>query len=66
MGKIIRWRPGRGQDVSAVDTCVDHVDPETGEVFYRVWPAGRPEPRGNPVKWSESTLRHHFEKADDG
>ncbi len=48
--------------MQAIDTRVDYVDAETGETYYRVWPAGLPEPAGNPVKWSESTLRELYEK----
>jgi len=59
---IIRWKPGPGRArMRAIDTRVDHVDEETGETFYRVWPAGYPEPKGNPAKWAESTLRELYE-----
>lgn len=61
MTDIIRWRPTKQSDPPApVDSRLDHVD-EDGRKIYRVWPAGRPEPKGNVVRWSEETLRQSFE-----
>ena len=65
MPSIIRWRPLPGHNIDSIDTVVDHVD-EDGQKVYRAWPAGRPEPSGNPIRWSESTLRHHYEKDGEG
>ena len=50
--------------MSSIDTRYDYTD-DQGRAMYRVWVAGRPEPPGNPVKWSEQTLRQSFEKVDD-
>jgi len=64
--KIIRWHPLHGRDkLTSIDTEIDHVDEETGETYYRVWVAGRPEPPGNPAVWSGTTLRHNFEQEKD-
>ena len=62
---IIRWRPRPAADPpKPVDSRFAYR--RNGQTYYSVWPAGRKEPPGNPVKWSEDTLRHSFEKVDDG
>ena len=64
---IIRWRPLKtvNDPPAPVDSKLDHVD-ENGQRIYKVWPAGRPEPKGNVVKWSESTLRQCYEVDREG
>jgi hypothetical protein len=65
MADIIRWRPLPGTvKPRAINTRLDHVDGE-GRRIYRVWPAGLPEPPGNPVKISEETLRQTYEMVND-
>ena len=65
MCDVIRWRPRPGVvGLRGIDTRIDHTDAD-GETFYRAWPEGRQEPPGNPVKWSESTLRICYERVED-
>ncbi len=63
---IVRWRPlpGLTDPPAPIESLVYHVD-EDGETFYQCWPAGCSNPDGNPVKWSESTLRLCYEKVTD-
>ena len=61
-----KWIPLPGSDARPINVEVAETDGDGCVTRYRVWPAGYPEPPGNPVKWSPETLRRTWKPESEG